>query len=87
MPLGPFFADFCSHGAQLIIELDGGQRAGTVERDVARTAFLNGEGYRALRFWNNDVIENVTGVLETINGHLPFPLAREGAPRGADEGD
>jgi very-short-patch-repair endonuclease len=49
----------------LIIEVDGGQHAEN-ERDVHRDAFLAGEGYRVLRFWNNDVLTNREGVLMTI---------------------
>ena len=86
VPLGPFFADFCSHGARLIVELDGGQHAIAVEQDAARTAFLNGEGYRLLRFWNYDVVENLAGVLETIAANLPSPLVGEGAAKGRMRG-
>ena len=61
----PFIADFACREAALIIELDGGQHA-TSMSDAARTAFLNGEGYSVLRFWNNDVLSNREGVLEAI---------------------
>ncbi|HVK90079.1 MAG TPA: DUF559 domain-containing protein [Mycoplana sp.] len=51
-----------------MIELDGSQHASdrAVRHDTARTAFLNGEGYEVLRFWNSDVFEDVDGVLDTI---------------------
>jgi len=64
-PVGPYFADFACREAALIIELDGSQHVGSVT-DVARTAFLNGEGYSVLRFWNNDVLTNLQGVAESI---------------------
>jgi very-short-patch-repair endonuclease len=64
--LGPYIVDFASHGAKLIIELDGGQHAEQVDRDAKRTAFLEAEGFRVLRFWNTDVMKNIDGVLETI---------------------
>ena len=86
VPLGRFFADFCSHGARLVIELDGGQHAIAVEADNTRTAFLNSEGYRVLRFWNNNVIESLDGVLKTIAANLPSPLVGEGAPQGRMRG-
>jgi very-short-patch-repair endonuclease len=70
VPCGPYFADFASHGAKLIIELDGGHHADAQEYDAARTAFLNGEGYRVIRFWNNDVLMNTEGVLTLINKAL-----------------
>ena len=70
MPFGPYVADFASHGAKLIIELDGSHHADAKEYDAARTAFLNGEGYRVIRFWNNDVLMNAEGVLMLIEKAL-----------------
>lgn len=66
VPLGPYFADFASHKAKLIVEVDGGQHAAALDQDQKRTAFLNAEGYRLLRFWNNEVVENLEGVLHRI---------------------
>ena len=63
--IGPFFCDFASHSLKLVIELDGGQHAESVA-DTRRTAFLEGKGYRVLRFWNNEVIENLEGVLTVL---------------------
>jgi very-short-patch-repair endonuclease len=64
--IGPYFADFASHQLKIIIEVDGGQHAGSAA-DERRTSYLASEGYRVLRFWNNDVIENMSGVLSTID--------------------
>jgi very-short-patch-repair endonuclease len=50
--------------SKLIIEVDGGQH--TPERDAARTAALTAQGFRIIRFWNNDVLNNIEGVLEVI---------------------
>ncbi len=66
VPLGPYIADFCSHSARLIIEVDGGQHADVATHDAARTRFLEGEGYRVLRFWNDEALGNIDGVLVTI---------------------
>ena len=66
VPIGPYICDFAARTHKLIIELDGGQHAWTVKQDVERTTFLQQRGYRVLRFWNNDVLENVEGVLERI---------------------
>ena len=65
MPIESYIVDFCCESARLIIELDGGQHA---ERssDAERTANLENYGYLVLRFWNNDVLGNIDGVLETI---------------------
>ena len=71
VPFGLYVADFCSHHAQLIIEVDGGQHAGASQADARRTIFLESEGYRVIRFWNNDVIGNVDGVLTAIAAALP----------------
>ena len=65
-PFGPYVADFCSHAAKLIIEVDGGQHAMSSDRDATRTAFLEAEGYRVIRFWNDEVLANVEGVIERI---------------------
>src|SRR4051794_11396830 len=59
VPFGLYHADFASHRAKLIIEVDGSQHAVERERDAARTRFLNGEGYSVLRFWNNEVLGNL----------------------------
>lgn len=66
MPVGPYFADFLSHKAKLIIELDGGQHASAAAYDARRAAFLESQGFHLLRFWNNDVLENLSSVVERI---------------------
>ena len=65
-PVGPYIADFVCLAAKLIVELDGGQHAENAEADAVRTAWLEGRGFRVLRFWNNDVLVNTEGVLEEI---------------------
>src|SRR5579863_10214642 len=52
---GRYIADFASHKVHLVIEVDGGQHAENAADD-ARTRFIEGQGYRVLRFWNNDVL-------------------------------
>lgn len=80
VPFGPYFADFCSHGARLIIEVDGGQHAAAEDYDARRTAFLGVEGYRVIRFWNNDVLGNIDGVIEALVSELSLSsLPRERA--------
>ncbi len=73
MPVGPYFVDVACFASRLVIELDGSQHAEAVEYDCARTRFIEAQGYRVLRFWNNDVIENMDGVLEKIAAAL-LPL-------------
>ena len=64
-PIPPYFADFACVEAKLIIEADGSQHAIPGEHD-RRDAFLASRGWRVLRFWNNDILEDRTGVLQTI---------------------
>ena len=63
VPLGCYHADFCSHLAKPIIEVDGDDHAARVQQDTHRTRFLETEGYRVIRFSNRDVIENIEGVV------------------------
>jgi very-short-patch-repair endonuclease len=64
-PIGRYVVDFVCREARLVIEVDGGQHA-TDTRDAARDQWLSEQRYRVLRFWNNDVLRNMDGVLETI---------------------
>ncbi|HRQ80022.1 MAG TPA: DUF559 domain-containing protein [Azospirillaceae bacterium] len=65
-PILGFVADFVCHDHRLILELDGGQHAENQENDARRTAVLQQAGFRVLRFWNNDVNDNLEGVLNVI---------------------
>jgi very-short-patch-repair endonuclease len=65
VPIGPYVADFACIQARLAVELDGGQHADNPS-DTRRDAFLAAEGWRVVRFWNHDVIENRNGVLEKL---------------------
>jgi very-short-patch-repair endonuclease len=69
--IGPFVADFACVAARLVIELDGSQHAQAEVADARRTAFLNAEGWRVLRFWNGRVITEMDNVLREILAHLP----------------
>jgi len=67
-PAGPYVLDFYCPQLRLAIELDGGQHnlAGELQRDQQREAWLMARDVTVLRFWNSDVVENTTGVLEKI---------------------
>jgi very-short-patch-repair endonuclease len=71
VPIGPYVADFACMAARLVIELDGSQHNTDAIRlrDQIRTRWLESEGYRVLRFWNND-LQNMDGVLETVYAAL-----------------
>ncbi|TVV71556.1 endonuclease domain-containing protein [Sphingomonas solaris] len=64
-PIGPHVADFVCRSARLVIELDGGQHADN-DADLERTRVIETFGYTVARFWNNDVMANIDGVLEAI---------------------
>ena len=64
-PIGDYVVDFACTKHHLIVETDGGQHSENPE-DERRTAFLKAEGWRVIRFWNNDVLANTEGVIETI---------------------
>ncbi len=64
-PLGPYIVDFCCEERKLVIELDGEQHAES-SADLVRTALLERQGYRVIRFWNNEVLTNTEGVLSVI---------------------
>ena len=65
-PIGSYVVDFVCLEYRLVIELDGGQHAEQQSQDEVRTAFLHQEGYRVLRFWNNQVLAELDSVLEVI---------------------
>ncbi len=66
VPIGPFICDFVSRGAKLVIEVDGGQHDWHSDDDARRTRFIEQQGYRVIRFWNNDVLERMEGVVVEI---------------------
>lgn len=65
-PMGRYVVDFVCLERKLVIELDGGQHADNIEYDHERDAWLRSEGYTVLRFWNNQLMENMDGVLDQI---------------------
>jgi very-short-patch-repair endonuclease len=66
VPFGIYHADFCSHAARLIVEVDGDDHAMRFDADAIRTCFLEDEGYRVIRFANADVMRNLEGVMAAI---------------------
>jgi len=65
-PIGQYICDFVSRETKLVIELDGGQHAFSTDYDERRSRFLEERGYKVLRFWNNEVLDNLDGVLTVI---------------------
>jgi adenine-specific DNA-methyltransferase len=93
-PLGGYVVDFVCVDRALVIEVDGGQHSNETRHKRQRTEWLEQHGWRVLRFWNNEVHGNLTGVLERILEALesvgtsphptPLPQAGEGISREAD---
>ena len=65
VPLGPYIVDFACIEAQLVVEVDGSQHLNSKD-DQGRTAWLESRNFRVLRFWDNDVLQRTSSVLETI---------------------
>jgi very-short-patch-repair endonuclease len=87
-PIGPYIVDFICFKHGLIIELDGGQHAQS-ESDRRRDTWLNNEGYRVLRFWNDDVMKRtdtvmaeISNALTEVSTPLPARSARHPLPQG-----
>ncbi len=88
VPIGRYIADFVCFENKLIIELDGGQHADAENYDEERTVWLQSQGFVVVRFWNNDVMSNMEGVLMRIvelSAVPPHPtLSREGRGLNVD---
>ena len=71
-PIGHYVVDFAGFENRTVVEIDGGQHneCEMKEKDEARTLWLRKEGYRVLRFWNNEVLGNLDGVSEVIKAAL-----------------
>jgi very-short-patch-repair endonuclease len=77
-PIGRHIVDFACPAAKLVIKLDGGQHAISLSADELRNREIAERGYRVIRFWNGDVIENIGGVLEMIFRELSLSPLKGG---------
>ena len=84
-PIGPCIVDFVCLERRLVVEVDGGQHAGSA-RDLRRDGWLGGAGFLLLRFWNNAVLEQIEGVCGMILESLS-KLPHSGLCPQAGEGD
>ncbi|MBI2252472.1 MAG: endonuclease domain-containing protein [Armatimonadetes bacterium] len=71
-PMGHYVLDFVCYERGIVIEIDGGQHAMQKEKDEERDKRLNEQGFIVLRYWNNDVLTNIEGVLEDIRKHCLY---------------
>ena len=65
-PIDNYVVDFVCFEKRVVVEVDGGQHALEREKDVEREGYLIRNGFKVLRFWNNEVLQNIDGVLEVI---------------------
>lgn len=65
-PLGRYIVDFICLEKRLVIEVDGGQHSEQVAYDVERDTWLRDQGFKVLRFWNHDVLQNIDGVVDVV---------------------
>ena len=72
-PVGPYFVDLVCLEQKLVIEADGSQHIDRAEQDAKRTLFLEAQGYRVIRFWDNDVLMRTESVMQTIYDSLTAP--------------
>ncbi len=87
VPVGPYIADFCCLKARLVIEVDGDQHGfdENLLRDEKRTAYLSSQGYSVLRFSNQEVMTEMSVVLEAIYAHLTATPTPNPSPQGGGE--
>jgi len=81
--IGRYIADFVCHARRIVIEVDGGQHESAA--DEKRTKDIEAHGYRVLRYWNNDVLSNIDGVLEDIVSAITTTPTPNPSPQGGGE--
>jgi very-short-patch-repair endonuclease len=72
-PIDNYIVDFVCFEKRIIVEVDGGQHATRSKDDTARDTYLRQQGFQVLRFWNNEVLQNINGVLEVIKERCLSP--------------
>jgi len=72
-PIGPYFADIACIDKKLVLEIDGGQHDPLSKNEKTRTEYLEKDGFRVLRFWNNEVLGNIEGVMAVIAENINTP--------------
>jgi very-short-patch-repair endonuclease len=72
-PVGSYILDFVNFEKRIVIEVDGGQHAVLKDKDKKRDDWLKAEGFEVMRFWNNEVFENLDGILQIVRNKLITP--------------
>lgn len=83
-PIDKYIADFVCFEKKIIIELDGGQHNSSlgIQKDRSRDLFFTNNGYKVIRIWNNEINQNIEGVIRKIQSEIECPPAR-GGPKSA----
>jgi very-short-patch-repair endonuclease len=81
-PIGKYIVDFVCHEQRVIVEVDGGQHSENAKEDGIRDKWFGEQGYRILRFWNNEVLTNMEGVLEVIRDNCKSRPPLNPLPQG-----
>jgi very-short-patch-repair endonuclease len=84
-PIDNFIVDFVCLETRVVIEVDGGQHAAEKDKDNERDSYLDKNGFKVLRFWNNDVLQNIHGVLEMIRCNCTASPSPQSPPAGGGE--
>ena len=80
-----YIVDFACHAKHVIVEVDGSQHAMRLAADTERTKVLQANGYSVLRYWNNDILRNIDGVLEDIHRAIMRTPTPNPSPQGGGE--
>ncbi|MFL6797234.1 MAG: endonuclease domain-containing protein [Xanthobacteraceae bacterium] len=83
--IGRYIADFVCHTRGLVVEVEGGQHGEQSSLNQHRTRVIEAHGYRVLRYWNNDVLTNIDGVLTDILRALALTPTPNPSPQGGGE--
>jgi len=86
-PVGPYIVDFVCPEYRLVLEVDGGQHSASAPYDARRDAWLAANGYRVLRFWNNEVMQRLPDVLERIRVALEKDTLSPGPSPASGRGE
>ena len=86
-PIGPYVADFACIERRLVVELDGGQHIELARRDAARSEYLRLRGWRVVRFWDNETLDDTDAVVECILESLVEPPHPDPLPAMRGEGE
>ncbi len=80
--IGPYIVDFASRDPMLVIEVDGDSHSSQIDYDTERTAYLQTQGYRVIRFSNTDIMGNIEGVLSVVQTMIATPPLPSLSPDG-----